>query len=334
MSRHATPASSQLTPTTPTPLRDRFGICQWFHFEDETNLARALTLLRELGVRHLRTGISWADYHRPGGPEWYQHVLTTLAEFELLVCVWHTPPSISLANHCASPPRRPRDFADFIDLIIQQFRPRLAAIELWNEPNNRYKWDFRRYDPGWRKFAEMVGAAAYWARQCGVPTVLGGMMPVDPHWLGLMRAAGVLAWIDKLGIHGFPGMWWDGPRNWDWHHHWNGWQAKIDSVQQPNLPVWITETGLATWCQQARRPAKHDLQCQQLLLATAARAERTYWYSLIDLDPQRSAIEGYHVDENEYHLGLVTHAGRKKPAFHLLEQLLAEVPSPSRSSSP
>ena len=41
------------------------GICQWFHFEDH-RLDDAVRWLRDLGVRHLRTGLSWADSFRPG----------------------------------------------------------------------------------------------------------------------------------------------------------------------------------------------------------------------------------------------------------------------------
>ncbi len=41
------------------------GICQWFHFEDP-RLDDAVRWLRDLGVRHLRTGLSWADSFRPG----------------------------------------------------------------------------------------------------------------------------------------------------------------------------------------------------------------------------------------------------------------------------
>ena len=42
----------------------------------------------------------------------------------------------------------------------------------------------------------------------------------------------------------------------------------------------------------------------------------------VDLDPSREAIEGFHVDENEYHLGLVTHQGKRKPAFYALKEML------------
>jgi hypothetical protein len=134
--------------TTEAPhLRDRLGICQWFHYEDYDAVRRAVTLLRELNVRHLRTGISWADFHRERGRPWYDWMMTTLREFDVLLSIWHTPPSISEGNTCASPPRRLRDYSDFILQVIDCYRECFSALELWNEPNNRLKWDFQRFDP-------------------------------------------------------------------------------------------------------------------------------------------------------------------------------------------
>src|SRR4051812_3797064 len=76
-------------------MRDKLGVCQWFHFEDHDTVRRSVRLLRELGVRHLRTGVSWADFLRPGGKQWYDWQMRQLEEFEVLLSVWHTPPSIS-----------------------------------------------------------------------------------------------------------------------------------------------------------------------------------------------------------------------------------------------
>ncbi|MEX1049842.1 MAG: hypothetical protein WED15_09955 [Akkermansiaceae bacterium] len=285
-----------------------------------------MDFLRELGVKHLRTGISWADYHRPGGKDWYAAMFEELEEFEILLSIWHTPPSLSYDGRCASPPRRLLDYADFVDQIISSHGRGFSHLELWNEPNNRYKWDFKEHDPKWQKFAEMVGAAAYWAKSRGVTTVLGGMMPVDPHWLDLMAGYGVLEHIDIVGIHGFPDMWWANHPNWDWHSHWAGWDDKISSLSPvlDERPVWITETGLATWILEEAVVGRHQLQEYRLEEAMSATATRTYWYNLIDLDPRREAIEGFHVDENEYNLGLVTHCGDLKPAFHRLARLLKE----------
>lgn len=311
-------------------MRDKLGLCQWFHYEDERTLTRAVEEMQRLGVRHLRTAVSWADYCREGGRAWHARMLRALAPFEVLLSVWHTPPSIAEEPRCAAPPRRLRDYADFLDHLIDSFAGQFTAIELWNEPNNRLKWDFPRLDPDWRKFGEMVRDAAYWCRHRGVPTVLGGMIPVDHHWLELMRAHGALAHCDVVGIHGFPEMWWPDAPNWDWHRDWHGWTDKVTRIAPVTggRPVWITETGLATWDLQRCVEDRITLQIEMLDQAALAPAERVYWYTLLDLDPAREAIEGFHVDENEYHLGLIRHDGSYKPAYARFHELMrASIPA-------
>ncbi|HZW11387.1 MAG TPA: hypothetical protein VFF69_15895 [Phycisphaerales bacterium] len=325
---------------TQAPNAPDLGVCQWFHFQDADTLERCVRLMHDLGVRHLRTGISWADFVRPAGQDWYDRQMETLAQFDVLLSVWHTPPSLGEAPSCAAPPRRLKDYADFIDLVITRYGGLFTDLELWNEPNNRLKWDFARFDPDWRKFGEMIAMAAHWAQRRGKCTVLGGMIPVDAAWLGLMSSHGALAFIDVVAIHGFPGMWWADAPNWDWHSHWHGWGDKVARVRPlaGPKPVWITETGLATVDLATNTPARHDLQVEMLRQAARAPVERVYWYSLIDLDPARDAIEGFHVDENEYHLGLVTWDGRPKPAFDVMRQLQADRldrgPSPSHRAAP
>lgn len=310
-------------------MRSKLAVCQWFHYEDYAAVDHAISLMLDLGVTHLRTGISWADYHRPNGRAWYDWQMKQLARFDVLLSIWHTPPSIAEGERCAGPPRRLRDYAEFCALMIHQYGDSFSHLELWNEPNNRYKWDFENFDPRWKKFGEMIRLAAHAAKRRGKPTVLGGMIPVDHHWLELMRSHGALEDIDIVAIHGFPEMWWEGAPNWEWHAHWQGWDEKIAYISQyvEGRPVWITETGLATWDVQTLAAGRHDLQTQMLEKAAAAPAERVYWYSLIDLEPSRDAIEGFHVDENEYHLGLATFAGVKKPAYERFRQLLT---SPTR----
>ncbi|HEY0009129.1 MAG TPA: hypothetical protein VGB55_10435 [Tepidisphaeraceae bacterium] len=313
--------------TDTTPLREKIGLCQWFHYEDHVAVQRTIELLGELGVKHFRTGVSWADYVRPGGKKWYDWQMRELASsgIEVLLSVWHTPPSISTANACNAPPRRLRDYADFVDRLITQYGDAWHHLELWNEPNNRYKWNFIEHDPGWRKFGEMIGDAAYWAKQQNRTTVLGGMIPVDPHWLDLMNEYGVLPHIDVVGIHAFPGMWFPDHPNWDWRDKWTSWADKLTSLDEVSggKPVWVTETGIATWDLARSCEAKYELQVQAIDDVIASPGERFYLYSLIDLAPEREAIEGFHVDENEYHMGLVKDDGYKKHAFYHLQNLLA-----------
>src|SRR5690606_8374887 len=145
---------------------------------------------------------------------------------------------------CNGPPRRLKDYADFLDLVLTRHGHQIAALELWNEPSNKYKWDFLRFDPDWSKFAEMMVMAAHWARHRGFPTVLGGMIPVDHEWLRGQRERGVLDHIDVVAIHAFPGMWWPDRPNWEWHHRWQGWDQKIAYIAaHAERPIWVTETG-------------------------------------------------------------------------------------------
>lgn len=304
--------------------RDKIGICQWFHYQDYRSVERSIELMHDLGIRHLRTGISWADYHRPQGRAWYDWQMGALRDFELLLSIWHTPPSLSEGNCCASPPRRLMDYADFVAQVIDQYGDQFSHLELWNEPNNLYKWRFDAFDPDWMKFAGMVRAAAQHAQRCEVPTVLGGMMPVDHRWLQRMEDQGVLDVVDIVAIHSFPMMWWENQPCWDQPKHWHGWDEKIQYISGDvaDRSIWVTETGLATWDVQQQREGRLQMQVQMLRAALAAPAQRVYWYSLIDLDPSREAIEGFHVDENEYHLGLVRWDGTKKPAWYAMRQLL------------
>lgn len=315
--------------------RDSIGICQWFHYQDYQAVERSVALLHELGIRHLRTGISWADYHREQGRQWYDWQMQALSEFDVLLSIWHTPPSISEGNRCDSPPRRLLDYADFVAQVIDQYGAYFKHLELWNEPNNLYKWRFDLYDPDWSKFAAMVRAAGLHARRCEVPTVLGGMMPVDPHWLRLMESYGVLEAVDEIAIHSFPMMWWDDAPCWDRREGWHGWDQKIQAISAAagGAAIWVTETGLATWDLNERCEGRLWMQAQMLRAAAAAPAHRLYWYSLIDLDPAREAIEGFHVDENEYHLGLVRWDGSKKPAWYEMRKLL-QADRPDTAAAP
>jgi hypothetical protein len=50
------------------------GILEWFRPGEHARVEAAVADLERLGVRHLRTGVSWADYHRPGVAAWRPNV--------------------------------------------------------------------------------------------------------------------------------------------------------------------------------------------------------------------------------------------------------------------
>ena len=88
------------------------GVCQWFHFEDH-RLHDGIQRLRDLGVRKLRTGLSWADSERPDADRWFDSQMKALEEFEVTVTYCFTPERCGVHPHHTSPPKNPAEFADF-----------------------------------------------------------------------------------------------------------------------------------------------------------------------------------------------------------------------------
>jgi beta-xylosidase len=116
---------------TPKPAAQRFpdftpelGICQWFHFQDH-RLDEAVVWLRRLGVRYLRTGLSWADSLRPGALEWFDRLMGALEEFEVTVTFCFTPQSQGIRPDHTSPPKDIAEFAEFCGRMTRRY----AAVQ-------------------------------------------------------------------------------------------------------------------------------------------------------------------------------------------------------------
>jgi beta-xylosidase len=102
------------------------GICQWFHFEDH-RLDTAVECLRKLGVKYLRTGLSWADSLRPNALEWFDRQMKALEEFDVTVTFCFTPESHGIRPHHTSPPVRINEYAEFCAAMVERYvKPRVA----------------------------------------------------------------------------------------------------------------------------------------------------------------------------------------------------------------
>src|SRR5690606_10362239 len=287
------------------------GILEWFRPGEYEEVRNTINDLNSLGIKHLRTGISWADWYVEGTKEWYDWLLPELSKHvEVLPCFLYTPPSLGEAPKTSAPPRDLKSYADFVDVIIEHYGQYFEWVELWNEPNNKVEYDFTM-DYSWRKFSKMIQMASYWAKQKGKKTALGGMSPIDPSWLQLMAESGTLEYIDAVGIHGFPHV---------FDQQWDGWAKNLSNVKEVldgfNLKkeIWISEAGFSTWQDDQVK------QYEEFKRIINADADRVYWYSLNDLDAKNATIGGFHLDEREYHFGLKKKDGSKKLLFKLLEK--------------
>lgn len=292
--------------STPT-----LGILEWFRPGEYEEVKNAIADLENLGIKHLRTGISWADWYVEGTEEWYDWLFSELDKHvEILPCFLYTPPSIGEMEKTSAPPKDLKAYADFIDIMITRYGKYFEWVELWNEPNNKIEYDYT-LDFSWNKFSSMIDMAAYWAKQRGKKTLLGGMSPIDPNWLQMMVERGTLKNIDAIGIHGFPHV---------FDQQWKGWEVNIESVRDVlenaglKKQIWISEAGFSTWQKDEVK------QYEEFKKVLKADADRVYWYSLKDLDPKNATVGGFHLDEREYFFGLKEMDGNRKLLYRLLEK--------------
>ncbi len=176
----------------------------------------------------------------------------------------------------------------------------IDSIKFWNEPNNKSHWDILA-DPEWKQYAQMTSLAAARVRElCPELTlVLGGMSPIDPLFLTLLAAHGVLDLMDVVAVHGFPLDW----------NHWrlDDWPRKIEEIEAvTSLPVWVTEVGVSSFG--AEEVQAFGLERTQELLLD--RVGRAYWYSLLDLPPAWEATTRHRESEGSsyyrhFYMGLI-----------------------------
>lgn len=105
----------------------RIGMCQWFHFEDH-RLELAVQWLRQLGVRRLRTGLSWADRYRENALDWFDRQMEALQEFDVTLTLCFTPAHYGIVPHHSSPPVDTSQFADFTQEMLERYAPVPAGV--------------------------------------------------------------------------------------------------------------------------------------------------------------------------------------------------------------
>ena len=287
-----------------------FGLVQWFPHGDLERVGRVRTTLDRLGVRRLRTMVSWADWCRPDGPEWIARMLDELDGVDVLPVLHATPPSFGEKPYTSSVPTDLGLYAYFVRWVCETHGDRFSHVQLWNEPTTWCDWD-RSADPWWDRFAEMIGLAAGEAAAAGQQVVLAGISPPDghlldgadpdvPHFLDILDEAGALADVDVVAFHGFPGT----PH---WSEGFAGWAEEIDAIAgwaaRRAKETWVTEVG-------SSRLMPADRAEELRAAVTAAREGgigRLYWYSVEDVDwlAQREInLPDWGADPHDYATGL------------------------------
>ncbi len=115
------------------PFAGEMGLCQWFHYQDP-RLEDAVGWLRRLGVKHVRTGLSWADSFRPDALAWFDRQMAALEEFAVTVTFCFTPEHRGVEPHHTSPPQIAHEYAEFCAAMVRRYASASASAAPYLAP--------------------------------------------------------------------------------------------------------------------------------------------------------------------------------------------------------
>jgi beta-xylosidase len=187
----------------------------------------------------------------------------------------------------------------------------IEAAMIWNEPNNKSHWD-PELDPEWDIYARTVVEAgkAIDSANSAVTRVLGGISPIDPHFIDRLKGKGALDQVDVVAVHGFPLDWNLWPLD-----EWPDRIAEIEAVV-PDHDVWVTEVGVGSFGAEEVQVFGLNRTAELLL----GRVPRVFWYSLFDLPREWGATTRHREAEGSsyyrhFYMGLIREDGTPKLAL-------------------
>lgn len=247
--------------------------------ESAASQAQSFAFMRALGVKSLRIDIPWRWIEQTQG-SWTWEALDRVIDLaradgmSILGVFTTTPPWAALgrSSNQQTRPADPATWARFIDVAVRRYRGRIAAYELWNEPNGR---EYFAPDPDPVAYAAMTRAAVPAIRSADPSAIIvaAGLGPA-PDADGLMSPvryfrpmldAGMGA-VDAYAFHPYDVQSMSDAARWDGTptRHVIEMQQILRSRGQSGQKIWATEYGADS------RAVGADAQ-NQLLVAGATQ---------------------------------------------------------------
>lgn len=170
-----------------------------------------------LGVTWVKQQIEWALYEpTAGNVNWapIDEIVNAMdaTGVNILLSIASAPAWARDADQEKGPPTDYQTYANFVGQLAQRYAGRVAAYEIWNEPNLRREWNTPKGISA-ASYVELL-RLAYTAIKNADPAavvVTGGLAPTgfndgvnaidDRVYLRQMYAAGVADWADAIGAH-------------------------------------------------------------------------------------------------------------------------------------
>jgi polysaccharide biosynthesis protein PslG len=301
---------------------------------------REIAAARALHARVVRTEVPWSAFepNAPGQIEpkaraFLDRVVGDAAASGLGVIAvvdstpcWASSAPPALLRKCAPggfskanawPPREPSAYATFAAYLAARYGTRLAAIEVWNEPDQSNE-DYFAGPEKPQHYAAVLRAAypAIKRADPAVPVLAGSLVGSNGVFLRALYAAGIKGYYDGLAVH--------------FYNLTLGSLRALHEVQLANgdtTPLWLDEFGWSS-CWPHRQ-----LEQEQACVSPEIQAQNiTNLYRSLAHTPWVAAEVLYKLqDSADEDFGVLNARGARKPAFAALARVLA---NPFASPSP
>jgi hypothetical protein len=284
---------------------------------------RAIAHAHALHAKLVRTEVPWAVFE-PAGPSveagaqaFTDRLLSDAAAAGIRVimdvddtpCWASSAPSALLAG-CGAfgeseanawPPSEPGSYAAFVAYLARRYGSELAAIEVWNEPDQANEDYFAGPDKA-ERYAALL-RAAYPAVKAADPSVLvlaGSLVGTNGAFLQLLYEKGIKGYYDGLAVH-FYTLTLAAVRR----------THEVQVANGDSKPLWLDEFGWPSCAPRERIEQEQEcvtprLQATNLANMLRALARIPYVAAAVAYKLQDSGAEDF---------GLLSSGGAQKPAF-------------------
>jgi polysaccharide biosynthesis protein PslG len=293
---------------------------------------RAIAQAHALHAKLVRTDVPWSALE-PGGPGkldpraliFTDRLMAdaSAAGIRVIATVYSSPcwassAPASLLRTCvpggsskanAWPPANPADYAAFVAYLAQRYGTRLAAIEIWNEPDQANQAYFAGPEKP-RRYAAILRAAYPAIKQANpnVPVLAGSLVGSNGVFLRALYAAGVKGYYDGLAVH-FYTLTLASLRS----------IREVQTTNGDTRPLWLTEFGWSScWpryrIQQEQACVTARIQARNIADTFRSLARTPYVAAEVLYQLRGPAAENF---------GVLNATGDRKPAFAALSGVLA-----------
>jgi hypothetical protein len=301
-----------------------------------TQADRDLPQLHALGAKIMRVEVPWSALEPrqpgqidPGALASTDRLMNEAASVGIRVIVlvqgtpcWASSAPAAVLRRCnpsrggqanAWPPRQPAAFAAFVAYLAGRYGHELAAIEIWNEPDQANERYFAGPDKAAR-YAAILRAAYPAIKQADPETqvLAGAIVGSSGAFLRALYAAGIKGYYDGLAVH--------------YYTLTLGSLRAIHEVQLANgddTPLWLDEFGWTSCWPHAKLQEEQPCVTPQVQAANITSVFRT-----LQRTPYVAAAVLYKLrDSSNEDFGLLSASGRRKPSFAALARVIADPPA-------